>query len=42
MFTQVFAVDDGSGVNFTQSQPARDGAAHTGRNSSTEPYPRSA
>ncbi len=39
-FTQIFAVDDGSGVTYSEAQPARDNAAKPGPHLVAEPSPR--
>src|ERR1039458_6202726 len=39
-FTQIFAIDDGSGVTYAQAEPARDGAKQPGPHLVAEPAPR--
>jgi ATP-dependent exoDNAse (exonuclease V) beta subunit len=39
-FTQIFAIDDGSGVTYAEAEPARDGAKQPGPHLVAEPAPR--
>jgi ATP-dependent exoDNAse (exonuclease V) beta subunit len=39
-FTQIFAIDDGSGVTYAEAEPARDGAMQPGPHLVAEPAPR--